>query len=279
MSFATIGVIASSLIASSASLILDTYPTAMAVYSLRRMRTAYSGDCVRVRRSSDNVEQNFGFVNNGLDTVALLAFVGANNGFVVTWFDQSGNGHNATQPTASVQPRIVNAGVLDIKNTKPTIYWSGTRVLQTGSVINHSALLTASVVVSTESTIFNGGLFQIGAINGHGSILESNKWEGRANNGNFSAQVSRLVSTLQVVTARLENNLQRIERDGVTGNLDGSDTLSNAVSRVLTVGGLDLNTGLNTVGEISELVLFTSILGNTERLAFQNDQKAFYATP
>jgi len=34
------------------------------------------------------------------------------NGFVETWYDQSGNGNNATQATASNQPKIVNAGML-----------------------------------------------------------------------------------------------------------------------------------------------------------------------
>jgi len=33
------------------------------------------------------------------------------NGHVTTWYDQSGNGNNATQSTASSQPKIVDAGV------------------------------------------------------------------------------------------------------------------------------------------------------------------------
>ena len=34
------------------------------------------------------------------------------DGFVETWYDQSGNGNDATQATASLQPKIVNAGSL-----------------------------------------------------------------------------------------------------------------------------------------------------------------------
>jgi hypothetical protein len=34
------------------------------------------------------------------------------NGFVETWYDQSGNGNDATQLTAGSQPKIVNAGTL-----------------------------------------------------------------------------------------------------------------------------------------------------------------------
>ena len=105
----------------SANLLLDTYSGAAAAYSLRKLRTAYTGNCIRVRRSSDNTELNIGFVSNVLDTAALLTFVGAGSGFVTTWYDQSGAARNATQTTAVEQPRIVNAGVLDTLNSKPSI--------------------------------------------------------------------------------------------------------------------------------------------------------------
>ena len=38
------------------------------------------------------------------------------NGFVETWYDQSGNGNNASQSTASNQPKIVDTGVLVLSN-------------------------------------------------------------------------------------------------------------------------------------------------------------------
>jgi hypothetical protein len=103
------------------SLLLDLFPNASVAYSLRKLRTAYSGNAIRVRRSSDNAEQDIGFVGNNLDTASLLTFCGAGNGFVTTWYDQSGNARNATQTTAINQPRIVNAGVLDTFNSKPAI--------------------------------------------------------------------------------------------------------------------------------------------------------------
>ena len=68
-----------------------------------------------MRRSSDDTEQDIGFDANGdLDTTALLAFVGTggtDNGFVTTFYDQSGNGNNATNATASEQPLVVDGEV------------------------------------------------------------------------------------------------------------------------------------------------------------------------
>ena len=102
------------IIGSRLSRLLDVYPGARAAYSVYLLRSAYAGSCLRVRRSSDGVEQDIGFTASGLlDTAALLTFIGANDGTVATWYDQSGNGDNTTQAVAANQIRIVSAGVLD----------------------------------------------------------------------------------------------------------------------------------------------------------------------
>ena len=104
----------------SCSYLLDQYPNAAAAYSLRKLDCDYSGYAVRVRRSSDNAEQDIGFTANGdFDTSSLKIFVGSNDGHVTKWYDQSGNGLNAIQTTSASQPRIVNSGVVFRKNTKP----------------------------------------------------------------------------------------------------------------------------------------------------------------
>jgi hypothetical protein len=60
------------------SLLLDIYTGAAVAYSLRKLRTAYTGAAIRVRRSSDNAEQDINFVGGDLDTQSLLDFVGYN---------------------------------------------------------------------------------------------------------------------------------------------------------------------------------------------------------
>jgi hypothetical protein len=92
--------------------LLDTYSGAVVAYSLRKLSSTYTGNCIMVRRSSDNAEQNIGFVSNVLDTTSLLSFVGSSNGFVTKWYDQSGNGNDAYQNTALQQMKIVNSGAL-----------------------------------------------------------------------------------------------------------------------------------------------------------------------
>ena len=56
------------------TLLLDSFPTQGAAFSLRKLRTNYTGNCLRVRRSDTNTEQDIGFVNNFLDTASIQTF-------------------------------------------------------------------------------------------------------------------------------------------------------------------------------------------------------------
>jgi len=106
--------------------LLDTYPNAAAAYSVRKLRAAYTGNAIQVRRSSDNTTQDIGFTALGnLDTTTLTSFCSGTNGFVTTWYDQSGNARNATQTTAANQPQIVSSGSVILTNTKPAMTFSG----------------------------------------------------------------------------------------------------------------------------------------------------------
>jgi 3D (Asp-Asp-Asp) domain-containing protein len=114
----------------SQPLLLDLYPGAAAAYSVRKLRNAYAGSAIRVRRSSDNTEQDIGFSGGNLDTTALTSFCSGTNGFVTTWYDQSGNGYNATQTTAASQPQIVSSGsvltLTGIGSARPILSFDGT---------------------------------------------------------------------------------------------------------------------------------------------------------
>jgi hypothetical protein len=82
-------------------------------YSINKVISAYGGSALRVRRSSDNAEQDIGFSGSALDTTSLASFVGSDSAYVTIMYDQSGVGGNLIQATTSKQPRIVNAGVYD----------------------------------------------------------------------------------------------------------------------------------------------------------------------
>ena len=95
------------------SLLLDqSYGSgAEAAYSVRKLRTAYTGAAIQVQATIGGATAEIGFdVNNNLDTATLLAFAGTNEVRVSIWYDQSTNGNNATQVTVSRRPIVVAAG-------------------------------------------------------------------------------------------------------------------------------------------------------------------------
>jgi hypothetical protein len=107
--------------------LLDTYSGAGSAYSIaRRLSSTYTGSLIRVRRSSDNTEQDIGYDgSNVLDESALTTFVGANNGFVTKIYDQSGNSAFASQSTAANQPKIVSSGTIIKVNSKAAMQFDG----------------------------------------------------------------------------------------------------------------------------------------------------------
>ena len=110
------------------SFLLDTYTGAEAGYSLRKISNTATNS-LRVRRSSDNAETDIGFAADGnLNNSALLSFVGTgatDNGYVTTWYDQSGNSRHATQTSATAQPQIVSAGNIITVNGYQVMKYDG----------------------------------------------------------------------------------------------------------------------------------------------------------
>ena len=90
---------------------LNQFGGAAAAYSLRRLKSWGDGArVVDVRRSTDDAERSFtaAAVADG----TLVDWVGSGDGYVSTWYDQSGNDNHATQNTATRQPKIVEGGVM-----------------------------------------------------------------------------------------------------------------------------------------------------------------------
>jgi hypothetical protein len=109
-------------------LLLGKHPGATAAYSLQKLNNKYDGPAINVRRSSDNTLKDIGFDGSKLDVKALKEFVGAGDGAVVTWYDQSGNGSNLTR--RNYNPLIMKKGVLvKSPNGGPAIHFDGTQNL------------------------------------------------------------------------------------------------------------------------------------------------------
>ncbi|MDB4558177.1 hypothetical protein N9Z89_00690 [Akkermansiaceae bacterium] len=91
--------------------LLDDYPGAAVAYSVRKLRSTYTGSAMRVRRTvAPFDETDIGFDSNGdLDTAAIVSFGGSDSLMVSVWYDQSGSSNDASQATASNQRKIFDS--------------------------------------------------------------------------------------------------------------------------------------------------------------------------
>jgi hypothetical protein len=251
--------------APSGNLLLDLYPNAAVAFSLRKLRTAYTGSCIRVRRSSDNTETDIGFFANVLDIASLLTFCGAANGFVSRWYDQSENGNNGLQTTNTLQSQIVNTGVLITKNSKPTCYFVPSVEYSLITTING----TSGTLLNVSSTLFSPPNVTNGAPIGR--LTSSNDashqpWVDGTIYENFASTIRRNSISVGVNTTNLylyncisAASFYNIKVNNVTRFNSATNTVGfgSAIPKI----GLTSSTSFGNFtfyGNISEIIVYTS---------------------
>jgi len=248
------------------SLLLDLYPNAAVAYSLRRLRTAYTGAAIRVRRSSDNAEQDIATVYNSvtkeydLDTASLLTFCGAGNGFITTWYDQSTNANNSTQATAANQCQIVSSGalILDADTSKITSTWTADRYNLTTGISTNTKYLSISMFrrgATTTDTMIHLG-------NSTGNAPCTLYWLGTGSSYSVRSFMSTLLSYENVSTQgrcimtslRDAANLKVAYRNGV--QLTNTATQAPVAGTLTTFG--QISTSIYTSGQYQEYIYWDS---------------------
>lgn len=81
--------------------VADCYP---ALFSMKKCHIG-ANKCLRLRRSSDDAESDFGFVSNEVDNAGIISWLVGADGYCKTWYDQSGNNNDAVQNDSSKQPQ------------------------------------------------------------------------------------------------------------------------------------------------------------------------------
>ena len=237
------------------------------VYALRRMLSSWSGQCINVRRSSDNATADIGFNPAGLlDTATLLSFVGANTGQITAWYDQSGNGAHLTQATLAYQPTIVTAGVVRQVNGQASPYF--------GAGAN-SKLLVAAASIKVGS---------VGAVHAATTVGNFADWGcvwGGVNNYIYLAHV---LGSTNINAQRSDSVYASVTVNGIsTSSVAPINTLKTmfAIYQAQTttegsnwgVGG-----GWDSVeGYIPEAVVFPGLVSDADRRMVERNQQVFFS--
>jgi hypothetical protein len=256
-----------------------------AAFSLRKLTSTYSGSAIRVRRSSDNNQQDIAFNGLGrLDTTALKTFVGSSSGYITIWYDQSGFGKHASQATNAKQPRIVNAGTVDLQNGKPAIIFSGAQNLQTsltGVQASTGGNITTANIVFKNNTANTGILSNGDGGTNRYTILapwgDGNTYFDLGNAGSGGRLTGALTWTNMSVGTFQRNNTQaNIWKNGLS--ILSSSTLSTTVTSTnsMFIGSYDA-TNYYINGAMAELIVFPSALSTADRQTLECNQSTYYA--
>jgi hypothetical protein len=243
--------------------LLDTYSGAAAAYSLRLLDSTYEGSAIRVRRASDNAEQDIGFDGNGdLDTSALATFCSGTDGFVKVWYDQSGNENNATQTTIGNQPKIYDSvnGLIKDENLNAAIQF---QTIDTQNVLIQLAVnfessltqpITALATIDRTSTVdrqavfgeLSGSAFRLGTYVTDTAV----QWAQAGNNFDYGATFTG--AQLHFVAYNGSNSIGGINGEELSGNT-GTNGLQH-----FAIGAFSAGNAYGFVGKISEVILYNS---------------------
>jgi len=258
---------------------LDNLLNLAAAYSVRRLRSTYSGPLVNLRRDSDNAELDFSYDGNGdLDTAAITTWLAGANGFITTWYDQSGNGVNFVQATAANQP----AYAANQTNGKPAMVFTpanshhmirASSFLPAGDMTAYTAmfkrvdhdgavlynvqasgnrfLLNVSIT-ELETRVFRGAAFYTSTA---GKIATSNSWH---------IAVAKVDATALAAS---------IYRDGTLGTIAANVGFSGILGCVMGA-----TTGISGFldGSIAEALIFTAVHADAIRDQLESNLGAYY---
>lgn len=253
-------------------------------FSVRRLRDAYAGPLLRVRRASDNAEQDISgnTVGGGLDVAALTAFCGTGSCFVRSWYDQSNLGRHLSQTTQSRQPLIYSAGALETEGGKPALRFNASSDQYLEGNASFTQVLTSSITAvarCTDTAVDRHVLGYSGTTGPSGRLIRALAGGG----GYLVANVGGSTATLPGATSQQRIIMLTSAGSGVTGSLDGVSTAGSSNAYFLQPGtafrvgsGGPGQGGGDWTGTVSEVMLFNFTVAGSTFARAQGDYYGIY---
>lgn len=266
------------------TLLLDLYPNALAAYSLRKLNSSYTGAAIRLRRSFDNAETDIGFTSSGdLDTTAVSLFILGTNGFISTWYDQSGNGRNATTTS---RPFLALNGTIYTINGKPSAFWlngqnyylrtsSFTSISQPISTFSVSKLSASSGI--NASVLYDNELSSSNGFNIYNTGITDTPNNTCVINSGTSVSIMSSDTNINLISAIYNTTNSNVFVNNVS-KISGQNIGSNALTGI-TIGNVRNSTFYNIYdwsGYITELVFYPTNQ-SSNRTGIQSNINTYYS--
>lgn len=283
-------------------------------FSSRKLREAYTGYSIRLRRNTDNAQADVAFDNNNVvsdnsivtivdvgtsvltlnSTMSLSSFRNGNTMYASIWYDQGTNGFNAEQTTTSKQP-VFKMNSNGFSNGMPSLGFTGN--LKHQLVINQtlSVLLTNSlkgtlgfIAKPTTPSSTNNSFGYFDPSNSsirwscHLNWSDGNCYTDLGNSSDINRSFSNSASEntfKQYLILRNTNS----KTTKVSGVFKHNNAALNLTSPLTTGGafgiGLSFGSSVNDngfYGDISEFILYNDALNSTQVNVLENNQIQFW---
>ena len=224
---------------------------------------------------SDQTDNRFKIESNINNYYDLYTSQG--NGFVETWYDQSGNGNHATQGSATNQPKIVDSGSLVTQDGKPALAFDGETndedfltITKPSQLSTDMSFLTVINFIDPDGKSNNQDVF-ISQAGTRWWLYAQNSNSGytiRSNNNqaqNAVVKGSQPINTQRLFTV-IRNNSSDSAQMRVNGSLEHDNTSGMTLSITsddFTLGKLGAGTGTGgraSYANVQEVIFFGSAI-------------------
>lgn len=250
---------------------LDSFATPAAAYSMRRLKSSYSGPAIRLRRASDNAEADIGFLGftgftgAPIDVAAANAHCAATSCTVAVWYDQSGNNRHQPQGSVGDQPVYLAA----CNGTLPCLTTTANRhVIMAGTYTPATGKASFSAVAKTSAAM--GCPFPVAASQSLGSNASGNVWV--MWNGSAGLQGPATDGAWHAATGVIDGANSALKIDGAA---DVTGTVApNATAGTFYIG---YSGGSAATCSIPEVILWDNYaLTGAERTTLVANQRSFW---
>jgi len=253
---------------------LDTFSSPSGAYSFRKLRSAYAGPAIRIRRASDNLETDIaflgftGFTGAPIDTAAAVAHCNATTCFVRTFYDQSGNSRHLVQATPATQPGLV----FDCVNSLPCLQTtSAGELIVTASGFTPA---TGTVTMSAVTRLAGGGTGNCTYIrtnNGTRILSATGQWvlqSGAVTINTASGAADNVWHAGLGIIAGASSSIMSI---------DGVETSNSTGGTNVAAGQMGILAGATAVCRVVEAMIWDNyVLTAGERAALVSNQRSFW---
>ena len=240
---------------------LDQVASCKLAVGLRLLKSTYTGSAIRLRRNSDNVEADFGFLGTDLDVTAISNWLAGASAYCVKLYDQSGNGNDMVPTVVSAQPLYVSDGL----NNKPILRFNTSQNIR--NTVNftppYSVVYTAKQTGPSRGRVLNASNnWLLGWWGGNKSQAHYDGWVSKG--GGSSADNNSYVYS-------------------ATGTGSASTIFENGVSKTLNTSGgnsgpngLRINGNESSNADVADIFVFNTDLSTLNRETVEKSSASYY---